>query len=278
MDLKGRCALITGATSGIGEATARRLARAGCRLVLTGRRKERLTALAQELKKWAGIQTFAFDIRQLSALRKMIASPQFPRSEIDILINNAGLALGVEGVAEGRLKDWDTMLDTNVRGLWSITRELLPLLQQRNRADIVIIGSVAGRWVYPGGAVYCATKHAIRAFSEGLRMDLAGQRIRVINVEPGMVHTEFSEVRLQDHERAEQVYANMTPLRPEDIAETIAWTLTRPPHVNVQELVIFPTDQAAVGQVYRRTAHPKEESVVLDGAKRLPKPKTLKNS
>lgn len=244
-------ALVTGATAGIGEATAIRLAAAGYNLVLCGRRLERLQKLEQKLKNSVQTVLAPFDIRDLKACRDLLAKNQDVIGEIEVLINNAGLAKGTDRFQEAKPEDWDVMIDTNIKGLLYLTRLIVPGMIQRGRGHIVNLGSVAGRWSYPGGAVYCASKFAVRAITEGLRMDLMGTPIRVTNIEPGMVETEFSEVRLGDKDKAAKIYKNMKPLVADDIAETILWTLQRPPHVNIQELVIFPTDQAAIGMVHR---------------------------
>ncbi len=235
-------ALITGASSGIGEATARVLAARGYAVVLVGRRRDRLEKLAGEL----GARFYACDIR--SDLKELVNQC----GDVNILINNAGLALGTQKVFEAKASDWDQMIDTNIKALFEITRQFLPQLLKLPSAHIINIGSVAGRYVYPGGAVYCATKFAVRAFTEGLRLDLLGSPVRVTNIEPGMVETEFSQVRLGDLEKAREVYEGMTPLKASDIADTILWVLERPQRVCVQELMIYPTDQAAPGQVSRK--------------------------
>lgn len=242
-------AFITGATAGFGAATARRLATEGYGLILGGRRLDRLEALQNELKTETRLAPF--DIRDRKAVEKFCMAKTDWLKDVSVLVNNAGLALGSDKVQDGDLSDWDTMIDTNVKGLLYLTRQVLPHMVAANRGDIINIGSVAGRWLYQGGAVYCATKHAVRAITEGLRMDLIGKPIRVANIEPGMAETEFSVVRFASKEKADAVYQGMTPLRAEDIAETIAWILARPAHVNIQEIVIFPTDQPAVGQVAR---------------------------
>ena len=252
--LKGQLALITGATSGIGWATAQALAAAGCDLVITGRRQERLNTLQKELRALGGsrVEALCFDVRNRRELETLFEKSVALLKETRILVNNAGLARGVDPLPKGAISDWEEMIDTNVKGLLYITRLLLPFMVERKQGDIVNIGSVAGRWVYPGGAVYCASKFAVRALSEGLRMDVQGTGIRVCNIEPGMVETEFSEVRLRDKEKAKSVYAGTRPLQAADIAQSVIWCLQAPRHVNVQELVIFPTDQAGVGFVHRQ--------------------------
>ena len=244
-----QCAMITGASSGIGAATARALAAKGMNLVLVARRKERLIEMATKFKKEydVSVQTVGLDVRESQDLAKLV-----DLKKVDVLVNNAGLARGIDKVQDAKPEDFDEMIDVNVTALLKVTRQVLPHMIELGRGHIVNIGSVAGRWTYPGGAVYCATKHAVRAFSEGLRMDLLGTPVRVTNIEPGMVETEFSDVRLGDAERAKSVYRGMTPLSPGDIADTIVWSLSRPLHVTIQEMVIFPTDQASIGMVHRR--------------------------
>lgn len=236
--------LITGATSGIGLATARLFHKAGARLALVGRREDRLEALRKE---FPDALVVAWDVRDAAGLARV------PTQDVDVLVNNAGLALGTEPIHEGNPDEWDVVLDTNVKGLLRLTRAVLPGMLRRGRGHVVNLGSTAGRLVYPGGAVYCASKFAVRAISEGIRMDVHGSGIRVTNVEPGLVETEFSDVRFRgDRERAAKVYQGYQPLAPEDVAETILWCVQRPPHVNVQELVLYPTAQATVGMLAKR--------------------------
>lgn len=251
-----RRALITGASSGIGQATAEKLAEAGVNLILLARREDRLQKIKAALEKRFKIQVTvaAVDIQSAEKINEFVKLNRSLLEETNILINNAGLAKGTDKLMDGKTADWDIMIDTNVKGLLYITRALLPFMIAAKSGHIVNMGSVSGRWVYPGGGVYCASKFAVRAISEGLRLDLLGTPLRVTNIEPGMVETEFSEVRLQSVERAKAVYKNMTPLSPGDIADTILWCLQRPKHVNIQELVIYPTDQAAVQTVHRRDA------------------------
>lgn len=246
-------ALITGATAGIGEATALKLAENKVNLILTGRRESLLQASKKNLEKW-GIEvvTATFDVSKKNDILTFSETHAKYLSQLDILINNAGLALGVEKLQDANLDDWDTMIDTNIKGLLYLTRQVLPHMLKNKSGHIVNIGSVAGKYVYPGGGVYCATKFAVRALSEALRMDILGSGIRVTNIEPGMVQTDFSKVRFKgDAEKAKKPYVGVTPLCAADIAETIVWTLMRPAHVNIQELVIYPTDQASVRDVHR---------------------------
>lgn len=246
-------ALITGASSGIGAAIARKLAAKGFDLILIARRKERLESLQSELllKYKITVDYGICDISNSESIQEFAEKHKSDFKGLSLLVNNAGLAKGSDKIYEARLNHWDQMLDVNVRGLLQITRAVLPYFVANNSGHIVNLGSVAGRWVYPGGAVYCATKHAVRAISEGMRMDLLGKNIRVTNIEPGMVETEFSEVRFEDKEKAKSVYQGMKPLSADDIAETVEWVVNRPAHVNIQELVIFPTAQASIRDVAR---------------------------
>lgn len=247
-------AVITGATAGIGWATAHSLAAAGFSILATGRREDRLQELQKSLKgRFPSVEIAGcvLDITSKGDVEAFIKKNSQLLAGLEVLVNNAGLAKGIDKMQDSSLEDWDSMVDTNIKGLLYMTRGLLPFMIDKNSGHIVNLGSVAGRWTYPGGGVYCATKFAVRALSEGLRMDLLGTPIRVTNIEPGMVNTEFSVVRLGDQNKADKVYEGMTPLKAEDIAETIAWCVARPAHVNIQELVIYPTDQAHVGQVAR---------------------------
>lgn len=247
-------AIISGASSGIGVATASALAAKKYNLILLARREERLRALSDELSSKFKIQCeFAgLDLRRRTDVEEWIDENSELLPQVEVLVNNAGLAKGTEKIQEASVDDWEEMIDVNVKGVLYLTRGVVPHMVSRNSGHIVNLGSVAGRWVYPGGGVYCATKFAIRALSEGLRQDLLGSKIRVTNIEPGMVETEFSIVRLGDGDRAKKVYSGMTPLKPEDIADSIVWCLDRPGHVNIQELVIYPTDQASVYHVARK--------------------------
>lgn len=245
--------LITGASSGIGEACARVFAEQGQSLLLIARRQEKLEQLAEELRTHHKIEVhpFALDIQNRGSITAFIEEQQELLSHVKALINNAGLAKGRMLFQEGHLEDWETMIDTNLKGVLYITRLLIPFLLKQSQAHIVNLGSVAGRWIYPMGNIYCATKSAIHALSEALRLDLNGTQIRVTEIVPGMVHTEFSEVRLGDKAKADAVYAGMTPLSGRDVAEAIAWCVSRPLHVCIQELVIYPTQQASPTVVSR---------------------------
>lgn len=242
-------ALITGATSGFGKATAYLLAKKKYKLFITGRRQKRLDDLSEELSNTYSIECIplCFDVSSRKESEAIVRDYRDQLNGLNVLINNAGLARGVEKVDEGHLDDWEVMVHTNVLGLMYMTRLLLPFLKNSTWGHIVNVGSVAGRWSYPGGSVYCATKFAVRGFSECMRWDLDGSQIRVTNIEPGRAETEFSLVRYKgDQEKADRVYKNSHPLTSEDIAEAIWWCLNRPGHVNIQELVIVPTDQPGV--------------------------------
>lgn len=242
---------ISGATAGIGAATARKLAMAGYSLILTGRREERLQQIANELAEQAEVRVAALDVQDKNAIRFLFENHPEWLGETTVLVNNAGLAAGTDKMQSADPSDWDRMIDTNITGLLHLTRHFLPSMIAKREGHIVNLGSVAGRQVYPGGGVYCATKFAVRALTEGLRMDLAGTGVRVTNISPGMVETEFSEVRMGNAVKAKAVYQGMTPLSAEDIADAIYWAIERPKHVNIQELVIYPTDQAGIGLVNR---------------------------
>lgn len=251
--VRGQTALITGATAGFGLATAELFAEQGCHLIITGRRRERLEEAKRRLEGEHGVHvtTLGFDIRDRRELESALGGAREAVQKTTILINNAGLALGTEPLPSADVDDWDAMIDTNIKGLLYMTRQLLPQFIARDHGHVVNVGSVAGRWTYPGGAVYSATKFAVRAISDSLRMDLMGKNIRVTNIEPGMAETEFSEVRYRgDAAKAAAVYKGLKPLSARDIAETILWCVSRPAHVNIQELVIFPTAQAGVGPSY----------------------------
>lgn len=252
--------MVTGATSGIGAATAESFCREGAKeLIVIGRREETLKANAKAWSDTYGtdIAAIVLDVRSRPDI-EAIAAQHESLFDVDVLVNNAGLARGTDKMQEAHLDDWEEMVETNILGLLYMTRMVVPHMVRRAADDgvaghIVNVGSVAGRWTYPGGGVYCATKAAVTSLSEGLRMDLLGKNIRVTNIEPGMVETEFSVVRHKgDSEHASKVYHNTRPLTSQDIADTILWCCNRPSHVNIQELVIYPTDQAHVGQVHRR--------------------------
>lgn len=240
--------LVTGASSGIGRASAEAFAAQGHELILVARREERLRELAARLGRASFV---ALDVSDRKAVEAAARAHADSWSRVDVLVNAAGLARGLAPLHEDDPAGWDEMIDTNVKGLLAMTRAVLPGMIARRSGHVVNLGSVAGFWVYPKGAVYCASKHAVRAISEGLRLDVHGTGVRVTEISPGMVETEFSNVRLRDDERARAVYAGMKPLSAEDVAETVLWCVGRPAHVNIQELVVFPTQQSAVGLVDR---------------------------
>jgi 3-hydroxy acid dehydrogenase/malonic semialdehyde reductase len=245
--MKGQTVLITGASAGIGEACAYAFARQGARLLLAARRVERLEALAAKLTEEGAeaVRTFSMDVQKADAVRAAIESLEPEWRAVDVLVNNAGLSRGLDKVYEGDAADWDEMIDTNVKGLLHVTRAVVPGMVERGRGHVINLGSTAGEMTYPGGAVYCATKAAERAINDGLRIDLLGKPVRVTSIDPGMVETDFSKVRFRgDEERAAKVYANLTPLKPEDIAEAIVWSVSRPAHVNVARMSITSVDQA----------------------------------
>jgi 3-hydroxy acid dehydrogenase/malonic semialdehyde reductase len=255
IDLHGRWAMVTGATSGFGEATARRLAAEGCHVAVTGRRRDRLERVASEIASRHRVEVLPleFDVRDRASVERALRSAASLLDRLDILVNNAGLALALEPLQAGDPDDWDQMIDTNVKGLLYVTRAVLPGMVARRRGHVVQIGSVAGHEVYAGGAVYAATKFAVRAISDAIRYDVLGTGVRVTNVEPGLAETEFSIVRFKgDRARAAAVYEGVEPLRAEDIADAVAWAVTRPAHVDVQSILLMPTDQASPHALHRR--------------------------
>lgn len=241
-----KTALITGASSGIGRATAIALAKAGFSLILCGRRQERLDELKNKLSTLGRMHTLNFDIRDKDAVFKAIDTLPSDIKAIDVLINNAGNAHGLDPIEKGSLEDWDAMLDINVKGLLYVSKAILPGMLLRESGHIINVGSTAGKEVYPNGNVYCASKHAVDALNQAMRIDLNGKGIRVGAINPGMVETEFSKVRFKDDvERAEKVYQGFQPLKPEDVADIITFMVTRPYHVNIADLTVMCTAQAS---------------------------------
>ncbi|MDT0606474.1 SDR family NAD(P)-dependent oxidoreductase [Croceitalea rosinachiae] len=241
-----KTALITGATSGIGKATAELFAQNGFQLILCGRRQDRLDYLEEKLGKATNMITLNFDVRERKAVFDSVASLPANFSVIDVLINNAGNAHGLDPIENGNLDDWDAMLDINVKGLLYVSKAVLPQMVERKEGHIINIGSTAGKEVYPKGNVYCASKYAVDAINQGMRIDLNEYGIRVGAVNPGLVETEFSEVRFKgDTQRAEKVYQGYQPLRPEDVADIIHFVVTRPYYVNIADLVVMSTAQAS---------------------------------
>ncbi len=253
--LENRIALITGASAGIGEATARCFAENGAKLILAARRLEKIEKLAQEIKKAykTEIITFQLDVRHQKEVEQKLSALPEKWQKIDILINNAGLSRGLDKLHEGKLSDWEEMIDTNIKGLLYVSRVVIPRMVARGKGDIVNIGSIAGHELYPGGNVYCATKFAVDALTKGMQIDLVDTPLRVSTVDPGMVETEFSLVRFHgDQSRAEKVYQNLQPLKGADVAEAILFCVTRPPHVSIHQVRIMPTCQAAAMVVSRK--------------------------
>jgi len=254
-DLKDFNVFVTGASSGIGRASARLFAQKGANLILTARRFDRVKALASELVSEFGIKALPInlDVTNREAVFDVVRSLTEEWGRIDILLNNAGKALGLDKSYETRIEHLDGMMDTNVKGLIHVTSAIVPGMVERDKGHIINIGSVAGRWVYPGGTVYCASKHAVRALNEGLKMDVHGTSLRVSSVDPGLVETEFSEVRFDgDAERADKVYADLNPLTPEDVADAVIWCATRPSHVNINEISLMCVDQSHATMVNRQ--------------------------
>jgi len=241
-----KTALITGATSGIGRATALAFAAQGIDLIICGRRKDALEELAEELGTRVNIHTLRFDVRDKAEVAKAIENLPPDFNQIDILVNNAGNAHGLDPIHTGSLEDWDAMIDINVKGLLYVSNAVIPQMAERKSGHIINIGSIAGKEVYPNGNVYSASKHAVDAINKGMRIDLNGMGIRVGAINPGLVETGFSEVRFKgDSERAKSVYEGYKPLTPEDIADIILFMVTRPSHVNIADLLVLPTAQAS---------------------------------
>ena len=241
-----KTAFITGATSGIGKATAEMFAKNNFNLILCGRRIERLNELKEVLSKLTNVTTLQFDVRDKEQVFKAVASLPKGFQKIDILINNAGNAHGLSTIQDGSMDDWDAMLDINVKGLLYVSKAIIPQMVARNDGFIVNIGSIAGKEVYPNGNVYCASKHAVNALNKGMRIDLNKHNIRVSAIHPGAVETEFSEVRFKgDTKKAKNVYKGFEALQAKDISEIIHFVVTRPSHVNIEDLVVYPTAQAS---------------------------------
>ncbi len=252
--LKNKIVFITGASAGIGEAAAVAFAEEGSRLILTARRKDRLDALAASLKERFGTESLclSLDVRKPDEVQKTIGSLTSGWNEIDVLVNNAGLGRGIDKIHEARIEDWEEMIDTNIKGLLYVSRAVIPGMVQRKRGHVINIGSVAGHEVYPGGNVYCATKHAVDALTNGMRLDLVDTPVRVSTVDPGLVETDFSIVRFKgDRERAKKPYENIEPLVGKDIADIVVFIASRPAHVNINEVIVMPKAQASATLVHR---------------------------
>ncbi len=249
-----RIVLITGASSGIGEACAYAFAEAGAKLILTARRSQRLATLKTQLEQKFGteIALLNFDVRDHTSVAAELASLSTEWQAIDILINNAGLSRGLDKLQEGNIQDWEEMIDTNVKGLLYMTRAIVPGMVERGQGHVINIGSLAGHETYPKGNVYCATKAAVRVISEGLKQDLLGTSVRVSSVDPGLVETEFSQVRFHgDEARAKTIYADTVPLTAQDVAEVVLFCADRPAHVNISEIFMMPTAQSGATLVHR---------------------------
>jgi len=257
MSVKDQIVLITGASSGIGAACAKVFAQAGAKLILGARRQDRLDQLADELKADAdSIHLLSLDVSDRASVESALSTLPTSWSSVDILINNAGLSRGLDKLQAASFQDWEEMIDTNIKGLLYLTRLVVPGMIGRGRGHVVNLGSTAGHQTYPGGNVYCATKAAVRVISEGLKQDLLGTPVRVSSVDPGLVETEFSQVRFRgDTERAKQVYQGLTPLTPADVADVIFFCVTRPSHVNISEVLLMPTDQAG-SMLFNRSHEP----------------------
>jgi 3-hydroxy acid dehydrogenase/malonic semialdehyde reductase len=254
ISLKNKIAFITGASSGIGKATAMALAKEGTKLLLCARSTDSIQAFTLDLLAAgaAAVHSLALDVRKREEIEPTLAQLPEDWKNIEILVNNAGLARGLEKIYKDDIENWEEMIDTNIKGLLYITRAVLPGMVERNAGHVVNLGSIAGHAAYAGGSVYCATKAAEKMLSEGMRIDLVDTKVRVTSVDPGMVETRFSEVRFGgDKERAAKVYANITPLTPDDIADVITWAVTRPAHVNVSSVVLTPVGQANATTIHR---------------------------
>ncbi|MDJ0696345.1 SDR family oxidoreductase [Mastigocoleus sp. MO_188.B34] len=252
--MNNKIVFITGASSGIGAACAKLFAGAGAKLILAARRKERLQELVKKLNlKSSEFYLLELDVRDRKAVESAISSLPSEWSAIDVLVNNAGLSRGLDKLYEGDFQDWEEMIDTNIKGLLYMTRYIVPGMVSRGAGHLINIGSIAGHQTYPGGNVYCGTKAAVKSISEGLKQDLLGSPVRVTSVDPGLVETEFSEVRFHgDSDRAKKVYQGMTPLTPDDVADVVFFCATRPSHVNINDVILMPTEQASATLVHRQ--------------------------
>ena len=252
--LRDKIVFITGASSGIGMSCARIFAADGARILMAARRLDRLNKLAAELRAAAKVpvHAFALDVRDQQAVERAVGGLPPEWAAIDVLINNAGLSRGLDKIHEAKLSDWEEMIDTNIKGLLYVSRAVIPGMVKRGAGHVINIGSIAGHELYPGGNVYCGTKFAVKAISQGIRIDLVATPIRVSSVDPGMVETEFSLVRYHgDKEKADKTYKGYKPLSPDDIADAVHYCATRPPHVNINDMIVMPQAQAGVLVVNR---------------------------
>jgi serine 3-dehydrogenase len=257
VSIKEQIVVITGASSGIGASCAKMFAQEGASLILAARRKDRLEAVATEIEQTyhSKIHLLEMDVSNRQEVETSLSSLPETWRKVDILVNNAGLSRGIDKLQSGEIQNWEEMIDTNLKGLLYVTRSLLPGMVERNRGHVINIGSIAGHQAYTGGNVYCATKAAVRTLSQGLKMDLLGTPIRVSCVDPGTVETEFSQVRFRgDTERAKKVYQGINPLTPDDIAEIVVFCATRPPNVNMSEVLVLATDQSSATAIHRRSS------------------------
>ena len=253
--LDKKIVFVTGASSGIGRSCVRSFASLGARLLMAARRLDRLEKIAGEIKKDFSADSYSFglDVRDQPAVERALAELPKEWRAIEVLVNNAGLSRGLDRLHEGKIDDWEEMIDTNIKGLLYISRAVIPGMLERGSGHVINIGSIAGHELYPGGNVYCATKFAVNAISRGLRLDLVGTPVRVSSVDPGMVETEFSLVRFRgDAQRAGKVYQGFVPLTPDDIADAVVFCATRPQHVNVSEMIVMPTAQASTMLAHRK--------------------------
>ncbi len=253
---EGKTVLVTGATSGIGYATTKAFYEAGAKVIACGRNYEKLARLANDLAKQENnkLLTLEFDISDYKSVQSKLNSRPEAFAQVDILVNNAGLALGLEPIQESNVEDWETMIDTNIKGLLYVTRTILPEMVKRNQGHVFNIGSISGHQVYSGGVVYCATKFAVKALSRGIKMDVHGTPIRVSEIDPGMLKSNFSNVRFSDNQqRADSVYEGVQPLVGEDIARAILFCASAPPHVNIAEMLILPVAQTATHMLHRES-------------------------
>lgn len=254
VSIQGQIVAITGASSGIGASCAKMFAQKGASLILAARRRDKLEAVAAEIDRayQSKVYLLEMDVSDRSAVETSLAFLPEPWRNVDILVNNAGLSRGLDKLQQGEIENWEEMIDTNLKGLLYVTRSLLPKMVERNQGHIINIGSIAGHQAYVGGNVYCATKAAVRTLSQGLKMDLLGTPIRVSCVDPGTVETDFSKVRFRgDTEQADKVYQGFNPLTPDDIAEIVVFCATRPPHVNMSEVLVLATDQSSATMINR---------------------------
>ena len=262
--LRDKIVFITGATSGIGQACSETFAEQGARLIITGRRTERLSTLADKLhdKHQSDVLPLTLDITQREAINECISQLPVEYSDIDLLINNAGLALRTDPIQTADPDNWDIMIDTNVKGLLNVSRAIFPGMIRRKSGHIINIGSIAGHDYYPGGNVYCATKHAVKAITKTLQIDLLGTGVRAGSVDPGAVHTEFSQVRWDDEKRSDEFYKAFDPLTPADIANAVVYCASQPAHVNIAEMIVMPSCQASANHLHRKKSDTPKDSIL----------------